>query len=86
MVVPYDKASIIDMKIIYTDHALERLKERGIAKDEVDEALRQGAKIGAKGDNMQASLRNKTGNLIVIYNIDIIKKKIKVIVISAYYQ
>lgn len=86
MSMPYDKASTIGMKIEYTDHALDRLKERSISKKEAEEALRRGAKTGAKGGKMQASLRNKKRNLIVIYNIAIIKKESKVIVISAYYE
>lgn len=59
MTTPYTKASIIDMKIKYTDHALDRLRERRISKKEVEEALRRGMETGAKGDKMQASIRNK---------------------------
>jgi hypothetical protein len=41
------------MKVEYTDHALERLKERGITKKEVGEALKQGRKMKGWDGNIK---------------------------------
>ena len=69
------------MKIVYTDHGLDRLKERGITKKEVQEAIDNGRKDNAFGGSRRCTFRNKKGSLIVIYNV---KDLQEVEVITAY--
>ena len=58
------------MKVRYTDHALERLKQIGISKKEVEEALTRGKKENAEDDLRKSTYKSKKGTLIVIYNIE----------------
>ena len=71
------------MKIDYTDHGLERLKERWISKREAEEAFRRGTKEDAAGGLRKSTHKNKRGTLIVIYNI---KTPKEFEIITAYWE
>lgn len=71
------------MKIGYTSHSRNRLKERGISKQEVEEAIKSGKKANAYDSLRMAMLKNKKGALIVIYNI---KGLDKIDIVTAYRQ
>lgn len=69
------------MRISYTDHALDRLKERGIFKKEVEEAFTNGKKESAEDGLRKSTYRNKKGILVVVYHI---KSAEEVGIITAY--
>ncbi len=69
------------MKIDFTGHGLERLKERGISKKEAQEAFERGKKEDAEGGLRKSTHRNSKGTLVVIYNI---KSSKEVGIITAY--
>lgn len=52
------------LKIVYTDHSLWRLNERGISKKHVERALREGAKYDAGGDLRKAVYGNEKGTVV----------------------
>lgn len=58
------------MRVKYTQHGLERLRERGISKKNVEEAIRTGRKSDAEDNLRKATHRNKKGTLIVIYDVN----------------
>jgi Domain of unknown function (DUF4258) len=74
------------MQIRYTDHALERLKERGITKKEVEQALKHGRSIGAPGDALKSTRKDPKKTLNVIYHIINPKSPVIVIVVTAYIE
>jgi hypothetical protein len=71
------------MKIDYTNHSLERLKEREISKKEAEEAFRKGKKEGVADGLRKSTHKNKRGTLIVIYNI---KNPKEFEIITAYWE
>ena len=71
------------MRIRYTDHALERFKERGISKKEAEEAFRNGKKENAEGGLRKSTYRSKKGILAVIYNT---KNPGDIEIITAYWE
>lgn len=73
------------MNIEYTDHALDRLRERHITKKQVKEAILNGRIGDTDGGKKQAVHRTKNKVLTVIYNIGLTKdKKPKVIIVTSY--
>ncbi len=58
------------MRIRYTKHSLDRLKERGVSKRDVKKALQKGNKMSAQGGSMRCSFRTSEGdNLVIIFNL-----------------
>ena len=75
-------AIIATMKIRYSKHALERLKQRGIAKKEAEEALVNGQQRVLQEHGTIECIYTKRGEkLVVVYNQD--KDKYKIV--TAYY-
>jgi len=71
------------MKIGYTDHALERLRERGISEEEAEEAFRRGKKEDAEHGLRRSTYGNKRGTLIVIYHV---RNQKEISIITAYWE
>ena len=69
------------IKIRYSYHAWERLRERNISKSEVEEAIQLGVKEDAGDDSRKVRHRNENGVLVVIYSI---KDSEEVEIITAY--
>ena len=69
------------MKITYTDHALKRIKERGITKAKIKEAIQRGRKYPTHDGSREARLRVGKGMLSVIYQI---RNPEEVIVVTTY--
>ncbi len=71
------------MNTDYTHHSLERLKERGISKREVEEAFRNGKKEDAEAGLRKSTYKNNKRTLIVIYRI---RSSKEIGVITAYWE
>ncbi len=71
------------MRIRYSSHALERLKQRDISKDEIMRAIRYGRKDDAGDGSRKASHRNEKGILVVVYNV---KSTSEVEIITVYWE
>lgn len=69
------------LKIVYTNHSLQRLNERGISKKQVEEAIREGGKFDAAGDLRKAVHRNEKGLIVVICSIKSVEE---IVIITAY--
>mgnify|MGYP001561662324 CR=1 FL=1 len=69
------------MNLVYTNHGLERLKERGISKRDIAEALRKGRKSDSENDLRKSVYRTARGTLTVIYNI---KNAEEALIVTAY--
>jgi uncharacterized DUF497 family protein len=63
--------SFYQMKINYTDHALERMRQRGISPWEIEEVFARGVKVDAADGLRMATLKleNQGITLVVIYSI-----------------
>ncbi len=71
------------MKIDYTDHGVDRIRERGITKKAITEAITSGRKENTIG-RLRKSVHGKKGRmLIVIYNI---KSADEVSIVTAYWE
>jgi len=68
-------------KIIYTDHSLQRLNERGISKKQIKAAILEGEKEDTTGELRKSTQRNKDGTLVVIYRIQSVAE---IVIITAY--
>jgi hypothetical protein len=77
----YNNSTNDRMEIHYTDHGEERLRERGINKREVREAMKKGARNPSKGGSSICKYRNEKGMLCVVYNVI---GSSKVLIITAY--
>lgn len=56
------------MKLTFSQHALQRLRERGLSRKEVIHAVRRPDKIGRKGSTwVAAKLRRNNHVLIIVY-------------------
>ncbi len=71
------------MKIRYTKHGDERLKQRRISKRDVKAAIDFGRKSDASGGSRKSTHKNQNGALVVIYNI---RSSSSVEIITAYYE
>jgi len=71
------------MKIGYTEHALDRLLERGISKRAVKEVIRNGKKENISDGLVKAILRSNNRPLVVVYYMKGIRG---FLVITAYYH
>ncbi len=70
------------MKIRYTDHSIERFKERGISKSQVEEAVEKGRKEEVEGELRKSVHKNRKGMLAVIY---FIQSSEEVAIVTAYW-
>jgi ATP phosphoribosyltransferase regulatory subunit HisZ len=72
------------MKIEYTFHVAERLKERGISKEEMISAIRFGTQEDGYDGAIKAVWHRKdAGPLVVVYHI---KGLLEFRIITAYYR
>ncbi len=71
------------MKVIYTNHARDRLRERSISEKEIEEALRRGTSARAGDDLSKAVHENPKGMLAVIYAM---RRTDKIVIITAYWE
>ncbi len=72
------------MQIVYTDHATERLRDRGISKKFVRDALKHGQKREQQPDgSIKLTHAQNNRNLIVIYQVS---GKDKYLIITSYYD
>jgi hypothetical protein len=69
------------LKIIYTNHSLQRLDERGISRGQVEAAIREGVRYDGEGGLRKAVYRNEKGVIIVVYTI---KSVAEIVIITAY--
>jgi len=74
------------MTIKYTEHALERIKERGILKNEIEQVLKAGSPYSAPGGANGRRHKFVKGYLVVVYNVGIRNKIIVHTVITAYWS
>ncbi|MDO8516224.1 MAG: DUF4258 domain-containing protein [bacterium] len=70
------------MKISYAEHALQRMKERGVSVTEIEAAFAHGKKDDAKEGRRMIEYMTKKGTLKVVYRILNIKS---IEVISTYW-
>ena len=73
------------MKPEFSEHSLLRLKERGVTKQEVQDALKHG-KQTQNGNTIHVTHKTVKGALVVICDIIVKKQKTKVLVITTYWQ
>jgi Domain of unknown function (DUF4258) len=57
------------IRIRYSSHALDRLRERDISRDEIENAVQSGMRSDAEGGSRKVRHRNENGVLVVIYSV-----------------
>lgn len=72
------------IEVKYTEHSLDRLKERGITKKEVEMALWRGKKENIADGRTRVSHLTKKGVLVVIYIGTKVGRSMKSLIITAY--